>query len=135
MTFSVFENALNYWFVAVSVLRIVIGIITIILAKRALGKERFENTQIFTSLGLVPGKFFSFVFGFIMLICGVLLIIGLFTQVAALAITILSLALVLLRLTGRVLSKESNLFFVMLATVCFSLIYFGAGAIALDLPL
>lgn len=135
MIFSVFENALNYWFVAVSFLRIAIGIITIVLAKRALGKERLQNTHTFTSLGLVPGKFFSFVFGFVILISGILLLIGLFTQVAALVVAVLSLSLILLRLTGRPLSSESNLFFAMLFVVCFCMIYFGAGTLSLDLPL
>ena len=61
MIFSVFENALNYWFVTISVLRIVIGIITLVLASRALGKERNHNSEVFAKFKLMPGKFFSFI--------------------------------------------------------------------------
>ena len=135
MVFSVFENALNYWFVAASALRIALGIITIVLATRALGKERHQNIQTFTRLGMLPGKFFAFTFGFVILVCGILLIIGLFTQVAALLLGTISVLMILSRMTGKTFSNESDLFFTLLAIVSFSIIYFGAGSIALDLPL
>ncbi len=135
MAFAIFENALNYWFVAISFLRIAVGIVTLVIARRALGVERHHNTEIFTKLKLVPGKFFSFIFGFILLVSGFLLLIGLFTQVAALIIGIHCVVMIVLKMVGKFTETESALFFALLGAVCFSLIYFGAGAIALDLPL
>lgn len=66
---------------------------------------------------------------------GLLLLLGLFTQYAALAGIVISSALLFFGKRFPSLRRESALFYLLLEAVLFSLVLTGAGPLSLDSPL
>ena len=133
---SVFPQLLDYSFLAISVLRITLGVIFILFAYGKLFRERTERIAFFDKLSLRPAiVFFSIVTG-LELIAGIFLTIGLFTQVMALVTgTLMVLATLIKWRRPDVLPYNTVEFYILLAIVSFSLIFLGPGSFSFDLPL
>lgn len=63
------------------------------------------------------------------------LFLGFWTQIAALVGVIICLKVLLLKRSLHALAPFSRLAYVLLAVICLSLVFTGAGAFAMDLPL
>lgn len=73
--------------------------------------------------------------GWLALVTGLLLVIGLFTQVAALVAAILALIAIIIKMrAGHALEHNVSYYFLILA-IALALLTLGPGTFALDLPL
>lgn len=98
-------------------------------------KENFLGTaQFFESINIKPGKFWVLVVGVVEFFGGILLLAGLFTQLAALllAVNMLVAILKVKRQKGFANGYEFDLILLLSAL---ALVVLGAGAFSLDLPL
>jgi putative oxidoreductase len=90
-----------------------------------------HHAQFVASLGL-PG-WLGYVSAFVEFFGGILLLIGLFTRCAAVAIVIdLAVAIGKVHWKNGLLGQGGYQFPMALASIAFALIFFGAGPIALD---
>jgi putative oxidoreductase len=90
-----------------------------------------QHVQFVTSLGL-PG-WSAYLSAFAEFFGGLLILIGLFTRVAALAVCIdLLVAIAKVHLHNGLTGKGGYEFPLALATLAFALVFFGGGAIAFD---
>lgn len=123
MTFSLFPELFTYHILAVTVLRVTLGVYVLLLGSRLLARARTRATP---ALGM-------WVVGIIHVVLAGLLIVGLYTQAAALGVMcFLSLA------TNRRLQQfqgGSAGVLVLLFMIAFALLFLGPGAFAVDLPL
>lgn len=82
-----------------------------------------------------PGKLWLWVIIVVEILGGALLIVGLYTQVAALALSILlTLAIIAVRKNKRVFDLSLD-FLSMLLLITLSLMFLGPGFYSIDLPL
>lgn len=133
---SLFPSLFDYNILAIFALRITLGGIFVWFAYTKIFRERTERIAFFEKIGLTPAiLFFTAVTG-IELVAGVLLTVGLFTQGAALATGILmTIATFIKWRTPNALPYNTIEFYILLAIVSFSLLFFGPGIFAFDLPL
>jgi len=122
-TVSLFPAFFDYQFLGVFLLRVALGIIFIHLWYRhSMGSHTNR-------------KYFNVVFP-VLGITGALFVIGLYTQGAALVTgTLMSLAAFLKWRKSPTYLHEPTSFYILLAVISFTFIFFGAGAFAVDLPL
>ncbi|TSC84514.1 MAG: putative oxidoreductase [Parcubacteria group bacterium Gr01-1014_17] len=132
---SVFPDLLAFGLFAPFLLRATLGLVFISFGKFKLGRGRTEKTAFFESLGWKPGSYVAATLGIIEIAVGVLLLIGLYTQIAALVAAIISLgALILKRKTTNGIESSSG-FLTLLCIISLSLLVSGAGFFAFDFPL
>jgi putative oxidoreductase len=116
---------------ALLILRLVLGIIMIAHGYSKVFGGLHHHVQMVSSLGL-PGwlAYFSAAAEFL---GGILVVLGLFTRFAALAITIdLVVAIVKVHWHNGLLGNGGYQFPLALAAIAFALIFLGAGPIALE---
>jgi putative oxidoreductase len=75
------------------------------------------------------------VLGIIEIVGGVMLLVGFYTQVAALVLAVLTLCEAYIEYKDPAILKRNLVFYVMLFAITLSLLFSGAGAYAFDLPL
>jgi len=130
-----FPEFLNYAPLAPFLLRIVVGFIFLELGVLKFKSEKSRWMQSFETLGLNPATFFVPLYGFLQVAGGVMFLLGLYTQVAALGFVIFTgLELYVEWRAGAVLKRDLT-FYLLLFVISLSLLLTGAGAFALDLPL
>jgi uncharacterized membrane protein YphA (DoxX/SURF4 family) len=115
-TLTLFPQLLTFQLIAPTLLRLTIGIILIFI-----GKERFSKKFKWSSV--------------IYVLSGILLILGLYTQAAAIAGIVMIKFDFWIDKKSRSTSKEHWLLYVLATTVLFSLMFTGPGFLAFDLPL
>lgn len=115
-------------------LRVITGYILVSLGRRHLRlRHQPENTITFPLLP-VPSWHLT-VLAVYELVCGLLIIIGAYTQYAALGILAYCTYCILFHHTISLTSFPPRVFFVLLFGVALSLFITGAGALAVDLPI
>jgi uncharacterized membrane protein YphA (DoxX/SURF4 family) len=130
-----FPDLLTYSLLAPFILRVVVGFIFIDLGKLSLQSERKNWIISFKTLGL-PGPEISVkIFGGLQLGAGVMLLIGFYTQIAALILALLVLIEGYIEYKDPSIIKRNLVFYVLLFAILLSLLLSGAGAFAIDLPL
>ena len=130
-----FPELLNYTFWAPFILRIVAGLIFIDLGVLAFKNEK-ERWLISLSTIKVPNpKVALKILGAIEIIGGAMLILGFYTQVAALVLALLTFAETYVEYKDPIVLKRNFVFYFMLLAIVLSLSLSGAGAFAFDLPL
>lgn len=119
---------------AYALLRICVGIIFIYLGRSHI-KGRYELKNVFTLPILPFGLFFTWYIGIAEIIIGVLFILGLFTQIAALLAVLFTLKLLIMhkRFSHQLIPKR--IFLALLCVASLSLFITGAGIFAFDLPI
>ncbi|MEK7647077.1 MAG: DoxX family protein [Patescibacteria group bacterium] len=128
---SVFPQLFALQALAPFVLRLVLGTVFIVHGYPKLFKNFSETAGFFGMLGLKPAKFWVLVVGITEFFGGWLLIVGLFTQVAAALIAIDMIVAILLvtRKKGFAGGYEFDL---ALLAMALSLLVLGPGAFAFD---
>jgi putative oxidoreductase len=134
---SIFPQLFAFEQLAPFILRLVLGIIFVIHGYPKLFKAYSETVKFFESVGIKPAKFWVFVVGAVEFFGGIALIVGFFTQIAAILIAINMLVAILwVKIwkfkKGLVDGYEFDL---ILLAVAIALLFLGAGAFAVDLPL
>jgi uncharacterized membrane protein YphA (DoxX/SURF4 family) len=131
-----FPDLLNYSFVAPTMLRIVLGFVILNLG---IAKLKYERAVWLRSFQIMLFKKFapfavSFL-GKIQIILGIMFIIGLYTQLAALITTIISFGELSIEYFQEDIIKRSLVFYLLIFTIALSILFTGAGLFALDIPL
>ncbi|MBI2086760.1 MAG: DoxX family protein [Candidatus Zambryskibacteria bacterium] len=132
---SLFPDLLNYSFLAPFILRVVIGLIFIDLGFLIFKSEKKRWVASFETLGLHPVSFFVPLYGVLQTVGGILLLIGLWTQAAALAFAILTGVELYIEWRAREVLKRDIVFYILIFAASVSLLLTGPGAYAIDLPL
>lgn len=130
-----FPELLTYGILAPFLLRIVVGLLFIDLGALKLKGEKTRWLKTFEALSLHPAEPLLKGYASLQIIGGVMLVLGFWTQVAALAFVISTGIEIYLEWKEQVLLKRNIVFYVLVFTICLSLLLTGAGAFAIDLPL
>ncbi len=133
---SLFPELFTYDFLATGVLRITLGLIFIWFAYEKFFRERRERIAFFEKLGMKPAIVFFVLVTSIELIAGIGLLLGYYTQIAALITgSLMTLATFIKWYRPSALHRNTLEFYILLAVLSFALIFLGPGAFAFDLPL
>lgn len=130
-----FPELLMYSTLAPLVLRVVVGLIFIDLGLLKFGREKTRWLASFDTLALRPADFFVPVYALLQVVGGVLLIVGLWTQVAALAFVIFTGLELFVEWRAQEVLKRDLVFYLLIFVISLSLLLTGAGAFAIDIPL
>jgi len=122
-------------FFAPFLLRIAVGLIFLSLGYRHIVKERAATAAAVNERWGQLGTFFVWYLGIAEIAAGLLILLGLWTQIAAIVGAVIAIKMLFLKKRHAVLARESTLFYGLLLAVCLSLLVSGAGAFAFDLPL
>jgi uncharacterized membrane protein YphA (DoxX/SURF4 family) len=135
-TVSLFPHLFDYQMLGIFMLRATLGLIFIYFWYEKVIRHRAVQLEFFTKLKLRPAKVFFWVVSSIEGIAGVFLVIGLYTQGAAIVTgTLMLLASFIKHHKPSVLPQNTTAFYIMLAVASFALLFLGPGAFAIDLPL
>ncbi len=130
-----FPELLNYSLLAPFILRVVLGLIFLDLGTLKFRSEKARWLASFETLGLRPADFFVPVYGILQVVGGAMLLLGLWTQVAALAFVLFTGAELYIEWSGREFLKRDFTFYLLIFVIAISLLLTGAGAYAFDIPL
>ncbi|PIQ66553.1 MAG: hypothetical protein COV96_00900 [Candidatus Zambryskibacteria bacterium CG11_big_fil_rev_8_21_14_0_20_42_18] len=130
-----FPELLTYSLLGPFLLRIILAFIFVNLGILKFRGEKERWIASFETLGLRPTSLFVPLYGLLQVIGGILLLIGLWTQVAVLAFVIFTgIELYIEWKAGKIL-KRDLVFYLLLFVISLSLLLTGAGAFAIDIPL
>jgi len=132
---NVFPELLSFSFLAPMILRIVLGVITLNLGLLKWKTERERWNLFFKGFGATESGVFVTLFALIEIIGGVALILGLYTQMAALIFAVIGFVEIYAEYKESALVKRNITFYILLFAIALSLLFTGAGAYSLDLPL
>jgi len=117
------------------ILRLVIGLVFIDLGLLKLRAEKPRWISSFEALSIRPADLFVVLYGILQIVGGLLLVIGLGTQIAALAFVIFTGVELFIELQAREILRRDMVFYLFLFVVSLSLLFTGAGSYAVDIPL
>ncbi len=118
---SVFPSLLSWQLVAPLIMRLALGAIFIHWAYRSFKNKNASAQK--KAIGIVEG------------ISGILLVIGLWTQVAALIAIVYLLVGIYHKISKKAFLTDGVNYYLVLLVIAVSIIVSGAGLIAFDLPL
>jgi len=131
---NVFPSLLDFSLLAPVILRIVAGLIFVDLGYLKLRKEKARWATLYNSF-LFQGNLLLLIIATIEIVGGIMLIIGLYTQIAALLLSILTFMNVSVEFREPSFIRRDFVFYLMLLVITLSLLVTGAGLFAFDLPL
>lgn len=135
-TVSLFPSLLDYQMLGIFMIRATLGLIFLYFWYEKVTHQRAERIEFFEKLKLRPAKVFFFVVSSVEGITGALLLVGLYTQGAALVTgSLMVLASFIKHHRPQVLHRNTIEFYIILAVASFALLFLGPGAWAIDLPL
>ena len=117
------------------ILRVVAGAIFINLGALAFKGEKGRWITSLTALKVPRPEIAVKILGLLEIVFGVMFVIGIYTQIAALLLTLLTFAESCVEYKDPAILKRTLIFYVMLLAITLSLLLSGAGAFAIDLPL
>ncbi|MEN9647473.1 MAG: hypothetical protein RLY57_277 [Candidatus Parcubacteria bacterium] len=129
---SFFPELLNWSMLAPTILRLTLAYFLFVHAFNAFWKEDSITKHILHSIFFIKtAHVLNRVIGYLRIIAGTLLVLGLFTQVGAL----IALVLYILRLQTRKYHGEEAMVDSLLGIIALSIALLGPGAFSIDLPL
>ncbi|OGN01180.1 MAG: hypothetical protein A2651_03865 [Candidatus Yanofskybacteria bacterium RIFCSPHIGHO2_01_FULL_42_12] len=117
------------------ILRLVIGLIFIDLGILKFRAEKTRWLASFETLGIRPADLFVPVYASLQILGGILLILGLWTQAAALVFVIFTGIELYVEMNAKEVLKRDLVFYLLLFVISLSLLLTGAGSFAIDIPL
>lgn len=117
------------------ILRLAIGLIFIDLGLLKFRSEKSRWLSSFETLGIRPADLFVPVYALLQIMGGILLILGLWTQLAALAFVIFTGIELYVELQAKEILRRDMVFYLLLFIISLSLLLTGAGSYAIDIPL
>lgn len=130
-----FPELLSFGLFAPFVLRLALGFVFLNLGYSKLTGEKSSWVRFFNLTPFKPASFWVTLFGTIQIIGGIMLLIGLYTQIAALVFAVIALAEVYIEKREPVLLNRNLVFYILIFVISLSLLFSGAGFFAVDLPL
>ena len=134
-TLSVFPDLLIFWLIAPFLLRITVGFIFIYFGITKIWKERERRVSFFNKIGFGTSVIFFWLVSIAELVGGIFLVLGLFTQLISLILSIIIIGAIYAKIKKPELLDNSLEFFFLTLAVLLSLLFLGAGFFAIDLPL
>ncbi|MEX2013926.1 MAG: DoxX family protein [Parcubacteria group bacterium] len=132
---NLFPDLLMYSFFGPFILRVLLGVIFIDLGLLKFRSEKAGWIASFDTLGLRPADLFVTFYALLQVVGGLLLLLGLWTQAAALAFVLFSGIELYIEWQAREVLKRDIVFYLMVFAISLSLLLTGAGAYAIDIPL
>lgn len=132
---NTFPSLLTYSWYAPLILRVVLGLILIDVGFLKFKSERKDWVALFAAYRIKPAHVFVTLYGLLQIAAGALIVIGLYTQIAALAVVVLSAIELYIEYTEGGILKRDITFYALVFAISASLLLTGAGAYARDLPL
>jgi uncharacterized membrane protein YphA (DoxX/SURF4 family) len=132
---NTFPELLSYSLMGPFILRVVLGIILIDLGLLKLKSEKSRWISSFEALHLKPAKEIVTAVGIVDIVGGLMLVIGLYTQIAALVFVIFFGIEIFIEWKDSRILKRDTTFYVLVMAIAFSLLITGAGKFAFDIPL
>lgn len=130
-----FPEFLALSFFAPFILRVILGLVFVDLGFLKFRGEKESWLASFEALGIRPADFLLPIYATLQIVGGLLLIVGLWTQVAALVFVIFTgIELYVEWREGSIL-KRDIVFYILIFAISISLLLTGAGAYAIDIPL
>jgi uncharacterized membrane protein YphA (DoxX/SURF4 family) len=130
-----FPELLTFALLAPTLLRMSLGVFIILLGQGKLKDPNKGLVEFFESLGFKPSGYYIKALGFVEIAMGMALFVGFLTQIAALVTAIITFVSLIVTVrhpeAGLKKASEYALYFV----IGISLVFTGAGLIAIDLPL
>lgn len=130
-----FPELLMYSFFGPLILRVVLSLIFIDLGFLKFRGEKERWLASFEALGLRPTDLFVPLYAGLQIMGGLLLLFGLWTQVAALVFIVSTGSELYVEWQARDILKRDMVFYLLVFVVSLSLLLTGAGAYAIDIPL
>jgi putative oxidoreductase len=130
-----FPVLLSYSLLAPFILRVVAGLIFLDLGLLLFKGEKQRWLISLTALRLPSPKTTLKILGVVEILGGLMLIVGFYTQVAALVLALLTFSEAYVEYKDPTVLKRSMVFYTILFAITLSLLFSGAGAFAIDLPL
>lgn len=130
-----FPELLTYGLLSPFILRLVVGLIFINLGLLAFKNEKERWIVSLATLNIPSPKIAVKIFGAIEFVGGVMLLLGAYTQVATLVLSILTFAEAYVEYKDPTILKRNFVFYLLILAITLSLLFSGAGAFAIDLPL
>lgn len=130
-----FPELLNYALLAPLLLRLVVGLIYVDLGFLKFKSEKPRWITSFEALGLRPADLFVTLYAALQVIGGIMLLVGLYTQIAALFFVLSTGAELYVEWKMKEVLKRDMVFYLLVFVISLSLLFTGAGAYAIDLPL
>ena len=130
-----FPDLLTYAMLGPFILRVVIGLIFIDLGFLKFRSEKRAWLSSFETLGLRPADLFLSLYALVQVIGGLMLLAGLWTQVAALGFVIFTGIELYVEWAAKEILKRDMVFYILIFAISLSLLLTGAGAYAIDIPL
>jgi putative oxidoreductase len=135
MLLNTFPNILTYSLIAPLILRVVLGFIAIDLGYLKLGKENTRWNALFETINFHPTALFVKALAIIEIIGGLMLLVGVFTQIVAIIFAVIYFCQAVLEYREETLEVRDLPFYVLMFTISLSLVFTGAGAFAFDIPM
>ncbi len=132
---NTFPTLLSYSLLAPFLLRVVLGFIFLDLGSLKVGREKPRWIASFEALHLRPAAPLVAILGTIEMLGGIALLVGVYTQIAALVFAIITGIECYLEWKDSTIIKRNMVFYLLLFVIALSLILTGAGAYAYDIPL
>ncbi len=132
---SLFPSLLDFGPLAPTFLRFVVGFIFIDIGYFSIIRTKSTWGLLLTLLGKNPESVWRKILGGIELIGGVILLMGLYTQGAALVLVLITLFKLLVEYKEPSFVRRDFIFYLLLFVVTLSLLITGPGAFSFDLPL
>ncbi|MEK7207938.1 MAG: DoxX family protein [Patescibacteria group bacterium] len=127
-------DLLAFGLLAPFLLRVTLGLVFLDFGWNKL-RRKDEKAAFFESLGWRPGARYALVLGIVEVVCGLALLVGVYTQIAALAAAVILAGALYLKQKHREKWPHDRRLFLLLLVISLSLIFSGAGFLAFDLPL
>lgn len=132
---NIFPELLNYGLLAPTIIRITLAITLLFIGYETVFSKRLNFLSYFEAKKYPLAKLLPIKLGVAEIIAGLFLLFGFFTQVAALATVFLSLMLMYIENRDEKILPHSLTFYLIIAILSVTLLFSGAGAFAIDIPL
>lgn len=133
---SLFPSLLDFQMLGTFVLRVTLGLIFVYFWYEKVFLFRKERIHFFEKLGMKPAVLYFSLTAYTEGIAGALLVVGLWTQGAAIATgALMFLASIVKFFKPSALPRNTIEFYIILSVASFALLFLGAGVFAFDLPL
>ena len=133
--FNTFGDLLAFGLFAPLILRVVVGCIFIAFGYVKADQTKNDTLIQFDWLTRKNLKIITSIIALIEVVGGIFLVVGLYTQISAIALAIISLGAIVLKFKHRGMIKNTEIFYLLLFAICISLVFSGAGFYAFDLPI
>jgi uncharacterized membrane protein YphA (DoxX/SURF4 family) len=132
MILNTLPDLLTLSILAPFILRIALGLISINLGRLKLTEENEAWNKLFETIKFNPASHFVKGMAIIEIIGGLMILFGAYTQIAAIAFSILFFCETVLEYREESLEKRNLSFYILMLAISISLVFLGAGAFAFD---